>query len=452
MKAVAEKKEPKKEKKEPEKEKEKEEPKKEEPKKKKRHCKTCHKERMTDDESEVTAKKDSPKKDDAKNDDAGDKDKHKDKTEKSGDKKGDGDKKSDAAEKKDDSASKKVDAVEKAAEAKAEEPKKTDRGKKSDAGEWTSEQDAKLLDLKATTKLSWVHIGEKVGHPGKPNCQNRWKELTGNGEKGGDGGKAAGKEKESAPAGPGWDDLPAEAWIGGAPDAWPTNDAASGEESAAAMTGGIDDENFGADLFTSGSWVGGDSGGNNDTPAQDSGNKSSNRGGKKNKEKGKKGNNNDKGNSNSASNTGDVTWGNNLVDAEPTGPTNTWGDETPADTTWGNNPVDAEPTNNWGNETLADVPADIPNFNSNNDGGENRSNWNMGRGNHFGGGYNTAKAHGRLQANNIWSTSDCEVLEMLEARYTEHKWLHMQAEFYNWTGRMVTAEMIREKFKKDGCA
>ena len=59
---------------------------------------------------------------------------------------------------------------------------------------------------------------------------------------------------------------------------------------------------------------------------------------------------------------------------------------------------------------------------------------------------------GRLQHNEIWSKDDCEVLEILEAQYREHKWLHIQAGFFNWTGRMISAELIESKFREDGAA
>lgn len=59
---------------------------------------------------------------------------------------------------------------------------------------------------------------------------------------------------------------------------------------------------------------------------------------------------------------------------------------------------------------------------------------------------------GHLQSNDVWSKDDCEVLEMLEARYREHKWFHIQAGFFNWTGRMITAELIESKFRDDGIA
>jgi hypothetical protein len=52
----------------------------------------------------------------------------------------------------------------------------------------------------------------------------------------------------------------------------------------------------------------------------------------------------------------------------------------------------------------------------------------------------------RLQPDTIWTREDCEMLELLEARYRDQKWLHVQAGFYNLTGRMVGAEVIRRKF------
>lgn len=60
------------------------------------------------------------------------------------------------------------------------------------------------------------------------------------------------------------------------------------------------------------------------------------------------------------------------------------------------------------------------------------------------------RPQGKLQANDVWSKDDCEVLEILEAQYREHKWLQIQAGFFNWTGRMISAELIENKFKEDG--
>lgn len=55
---------------------------------------------------------------------------------------------------------------------------------------------------------------------------------------------------------------------------------------------------------------------------------------------------------------------------------------------------------------------------------------------------------GRLKADDSWSREDCEILEMLEARYREQKWLSMQASFYNLTGRMVRADIIERKLSE----
>ncbi|KAH8682930.1 hypothetical protein BGZ60DRAFT_551845 [Tricladium varicosporioides] len=57
---------------------------------------------------------------------------------------------------------------------------------------------------------------------------------------------------------------------------------------------------------------------------------------------------------------------------------------------------------------------------------------------------------GRLRPDNIWSREDCEILEELEKRYRENKWLEIQAAFFNWTGRMVEGEIIERKFRGDG--
>jgi hypothetical protein len=51
----------------------------------------------------------------------------------------------------------------------------------------------------------------------------------------------------------------------------------------------------------------------------------------------------------------------------------------------------------------------------------------------------------RLQPDEHWSASDCEILEMLEARNREQKWMTIQACFYNFTGRMVDAGLIERK-------
>lgn len=56
----------------------------------------------------------------------------------------------------------------------------------------------------------------------------------------------------------------------------------------------------------------------------------------------------------------------------------------------------------------------------------------------------------RLRPDNIWSRDDCEILEELDKRYRENKWLQIQAAFFNWTWRMVEGEIIERKFRGDG--
>ncbi|KAI1260488.1 hypothetical protein F5Y18DRAFT_254784 [Xylariaceae sp. FL1019] len=52
----------------------------------------------------------------------------------------------------------------------------------------------------------------------------------------------------------------------------------------------------------------------------------------------------------------------------------------------------------------------------------------------------------RLRADRFYSESDCRVLAGLEARYRANKWLNIQADFCNATGRMVEGEMLKAKF------
>ena len=56
----------------------------------------------------------------------------------------------------------------------------------------------------------------------------------------------------------------------------------------------------------------------------------------------------------------------------------------------------------------------------------------------------------RLKPDDVWSLEDLEVLEWLESKYNENKWVHLQASFYNWTGRMIDGVWIEKKFKEDG--
>ncbi|KAI8625336.1 hypothetical protein F5Y19DRAFT_489657 [Xylariaceae sp. FL1651] len=54
-----------------------------------------------------------------------------------------------------------------------------------------------------------------------------------------------------------------------------------------------------------------------------------------------------------------------------------------------------------------------------------------------------------LRPDRFYSESDCRVLAGLEARYRANKWLHIQADFCNATGRMVEAELLQAKFYED---
>ncbi|KAI0201237.1 hypothetical protein F4808DRAFT_131781 [Astrocystis sublimbata] len=53
-----------------------------------------------------------------------------------------------------------------------------------------------------------------------------------------------------------------------------------------------------------------------------------------------------------------------------------------------------------------------------------------------------------LRPDRFYSESDCRVLAGLEARYRANKWLYIQADFCNATGRMVDSEILRAKFEE----
>lgn len=57
-------------------------------------------------------------------------------------------------------------------------------------------------------------------------------------------------------------------------------------------------------------------------------------------------------------------------------------------------------------------------------------------------------AHKSLRPDAVWTVADLEVLADLEQQYRRLKWMHVQAGFYNMTGRMVGAEVIRAKFEE----
>lgn len=61
-----------------------------------------------------------------------------------------------------------------------------------------------------------------------------------------------------------------------------------------------------------------------------------------------------------------------------------------------------------------------------------------------------AQAHGRVKVDGSFSKQDCEVLEFLEHKFNQDKWLHIQSGFYNYTGRLVSGEVLEKKFRDDG--
>ena len=56
----------------------------------------------------------------------------------------------------------------------------------------------------------------------------------------------------------------------------------------------------------------------------------------------------------------------------------------------------------------------------------------------------------QLRPDENWSADDCYLLKEIEAKYERNKWLQIQADFYNWSGRMVDASLIQAKFQNDG--
>jgi hypothetical protein len=92
-------------------------------------------------------------------------------------------------------------------------------------------------------------------------------------------------------------------------------------------------------------------------------------------------------------------------------------------------------------------------------GGGSKNNQNQNQGSGFGTPFKDASTpesapesphQGKLKPDGVWTQDDCEALEWLMTRYKEDKWHHMQSGFFNWTKRMVTAELIEQKFRDDG--
>ncbi|CAH0053457.1 unnamed protein product [Clonostachys solani] len=53
------------------------------------------------------------------------------------------------------------------------------------------------------------------------------------------------------------------------------------------------------------------------------------------------------------------------------------------------------------------------------------------------------------KADETFSQADCEILASVESQYKRSKWLEMQANFYNVTGRLVPIELIRARCERE---
>ena len=323
-------------------------------------------------------------------------------------------------------------------EAKKSESKKTDTAeeKKDGSGDgagtgWTSEQDAKIKEMKADNK-SWKDIALEVG-ASKKDVQNRYRELT---KSDGESGKEPEEKKNDGQEKSTWDSSG-----GGDTSGWTTivdDDPLMGAENANMPDfgalfedldegkgdgGGEKDEEKSAGAWSTGNgagndWSKSDTVGNG-WEAKSNADKST-EGGKK--QKGGKNNKGKQQNSN-----GSNSWESNNSGATTTGTStsNSW--PTTNASSWYNN---SHRSNNSGSRFGAPfVDASPAQF--------------------FGSGSGSGCV-GKLRPDGAWSEDDCEVLEWLMNRYKEDKWLHIQSGFYNWTKRMVSWEIIEQKFKDDG--
>ncbi|KOS18365.1 hypothetical protein ESCO_002550 [Escovopsis weberi] len=57
-------------------------------------------------------------------------------------------------------------------------------------------------------------------------------------------------------------------------------------------------------------------------------------------------------------------------------------------------------------------------------------------------------AHASIQPDELFGPRDSQILAAAESKYHRSKWLEMQANFYNATGRMVPLELIRAKCER----
>ncbi|KXJ93091.1 hypothetical protein Micbo1qcDRAFT_222786 [Microdochium bolleyi] len=60
----------------------------------------------------------------------------------------------------------------------------------------------------------------------------------------------------------------------------------------------------------------------------------------------------------------------------------------------------------------------------------------------------TAQQQQQHLNHHYWTQQDCDTLSLLEARQRARRWLELQAQFYNATGRMVDAGQIQDKVER----
>lgn len=327
-------------------------------------------------------------------------------------------------------------------EAKKSDNKKTDTAEEKKDGSsdgtgtgWTSEQDAKIKEMKADNK-SWKDIALEVG-ASKKGVQNRYKELTksdGESEKKPKEKKNDGEERST------WDSSG-----GGDTSGWTTivdDDPLMGTENANMPDFGalFDDLDEGKgdgegekkdEEKSAGAW-GIDNAGSNDWSKNDTG--GNGRGNKSSADKSTDGGKKQKGGKNNKgkqqNNSGGNSWNSNHSGTTNTGSSTS----SPWATTNSSSLYNDSHHSNDSCSRFGAPFVDAPNPSPSQD---------FGCGSKSGG-------VGKLKPDGAWSEDDCEVLEWLMNRYKEDKWLHIQSGFYNWTKRMVSWEIIEQKFKDDG--
>ncbi|KAN0103227.1 hypothetical protein V8E51_011540 [Hyaloscypha variabilis] len=369
---------------------------------------------------------------------------------KSGDKKSEekkGEKKSDDKKSEDKKSEPKKDDKNSGENSESKKDDKKDEAKKSNTAEskqdgekaWTSEQDTKIKEMKAENK-SWKDIALEVG-ASKKDVQNRHKELLKSSDGAGEKKDAEKKDETSAweTDSNGWKtivDDGGDALNANMPDFGTLFDdfGDDREQETVKETGG-ETTDWGATNDAGKSWETSATGGGDgakkqeETTAWDSGNET------------------DKNEWGSTSNSGG-------------GKTNSGSGGAGKKKKGGKK--DKQQNGGGGSQKKNQDSSGGGGSGCDGNGGCNGS---CGNGNGNGDGFNNPfddsnnfeeeeapSERGRLIPDRVWTQDDCEILEWLAHQYENNKWLHLQADFYNWTGRMVIAEIIEQKFKDDGAA